>query len=257
MKAILSLLFAIVLNLNSCLIMNGERGNGNIESKEFAVEDYSAVHLSGSAKMFYEQKTTEKPYLRIEIDENLLEYLEPTVKNGHLNLGTTKNINPTKYTIYTNSTSLKKASLSGSGSLSLDSDLETDELDMSVSGSGKILAGNISCQNLKTSISGSGSIQIESLSGGSLSISVSGSGSMKVAGSISESNVKVSGSGGVNLKELVSSKSKANVSGSGKIHLNVTEDLEARVSGSGGIYYTGNPEHKQVSASGSGKVKQE
>lgn len=257
MKAILSLFVVIVLGLNSCLTISGERGNGDIQSREFDIEDYSAVRLSGSKKMIYEQKDTEKPYLRIEIDENLLPYLNPVVENGCLNLKSTKNINPTKYVIYTNSTSLKKADLSGSGQLSLESDIESGQLDVSISGSGKIVAGNIRCQGLKSSISGSGSLQIDSLYGGLFEIATSGSGKIKAAGVISESNIGISGSGLVDIKELVSEKSTTKISGSGKVNLNVTKELDAKVSGSGSVYYTGNPEVKKISTSGSGKVKAE
>lgn len=153
MKTVLSILCIFALSLNSCFIKNGERGDGNIQSKEFTVDDYFAVSLSGPIKMFYEQKITDKPYLRIEIDENLLEYLEPEVKNGCLNLGTRKNINPTKYVIYTNSTSMRKAVLSGSSNLSLGSDIETDELDISISGSGKVYADNVNCRDSKIAVS--------------------------------------------------------------------------------------------------------
>lgn len=257
MRTIVSLLLAVVV-LQSCLIGGGVRGDGNIQSKEFSIGDYSSLHLSGSARMYYEQKPDEKPYLRIEIDENLIEYLEPRIdENDHLDLRTTKNINPTKYLIYTNSTSLRNARLSGSGSLSIDSGIETDKLSLSISGSGNVKAENIKCSELESSVSGSGALQIGALTADRFRASVSGSGKINASGSVRESDTRVSGSGSVNLSDLTSSKAKSNISGSGKVNLMVNDSLEARVTGSGNVYYKGNPAHKQISVSGSGKVKPE
>lgn len=92
------------------------------------------------------------------------------------------------------------------------------------------------------------------MKGNNLSVEVSGSGGVKAAGIITQSKIQVSGSGTVNAEELISSKSKASVSGLGTVRIHVTEELDAKVSGSGNIYYTGNPGDKQVSVLGSGKI---
>lgn len=256
MKTILSLLLIAVV-LQSCVI-TGERGNGNIESKEFDIEDYSGVSLAGAAKMYYQQKAGEKPYLRIEIDENLMQYLEPQVDGGHLDLKCTRNINPTKYIIYTNSTTLKAASLSGSGHLSLDSDIETDKLSFKVSGSGKITGRNIECLEIESSVSGSGAVKIDSLKANQFRANISGSGGViAAAGAISQSDSKISGSGYVDVYNLKSEKARCRVSGSGKIRLDASDELEANVSGSGAVLYKEEPKRKEVSVSGSGKIKSE
>lgn len=256
MKTILSLLLITVV-LQSCVI-TGERGNGNIQSKEFDIEDYSGVSLAGSAKMYYQQKADEKPYLRIEIDENLIQYLEPQVNGGHLDLKSIRNINPTKYIIHTNSTTLKAASLSGAGHLSLDSDIETDKLSLKVSGSGKISGRNIECREIESSVSGSGAVKVDSLTANLFRASVSGSGGViAAAGAIGQSDSKISGSGYVDIYGLRSENAKCRVSGSGKIRLDVSDALDANVSGSGMVLYKEEPRQKEVSVSGSGKVKSE
>lgn len=255
MKAILFVLLTAFLC--SCNVSNSIRGNRDIQSKEFSIDDYSSVRLTGLAKMIYQQKPGSAPYLTIEIDENLLPYLDPVVEGGELKLKTTENINPTKYIIYTNSSSLTGASLSGSGNLTLENAIETDNLDLTVRGSGKITAGIIKCMGLSSSVSGSGSVQIDSLEAESFNSSVSGSGKVTVKGAVEDSDIDISGSGRIEAQGMTSQKVKSRVRGSGSIRVHAVESIDANISGSGRIYYKGDPQNKNVSKSGSGKIIQE
>jgi hypothetical protein len=45
------------------------------------------------------------------------------------------------------------------------------------------------------------------------------------------------------------------ISGSGKCKINVGDSLEANISGSGSVYYKGDPDKIRSNVSGSGKVK--
>ena len=51
------------------------KGSGNVISKEFLISDYSNLKFSGIGSLQYEQRSGFEPYFRVEIDDNLLEYL--------------------------------------------------------------------------------------------------------------------------------------------------------------------------------------
>jgi hypothetical protein len=48
---------------------------------------------------------------------------------------------------------------------------------------------------------------------------------------------------------------KISISGSGSCRINVTKEIDASVSGSGNITYSGNPDRINHQSSGSGRIK--
>jgi hypothetical protein len=65
----------------------------------------------------------------------------------------------------------------------------------------------------------------------------------------------VTGVGSVSNGELVSEKCRASVTGVGAAEVNVTQELDASVSGVGKISYEGNPRDVSKSVSGLGAVE--
>lgn len=237
MKAILYAISITLLALSyqSCSI-NSIKGNGNIVENEINISDYKEIAFSGSTTLIYEQKTDVAPYLRIEVDENIYPLLTIDSDNGSLSIKSKKNISPTKFVIYTNSTSLEDLSASGSIKALIKGKLETPTLNFSLSGSGSIIIDSLICQTLKSKASGSADIIVN-------------------GGKISVINSAISGSGKVNTLNAQADSVYCKVSGSGDFIVWAEKFLDVSVSGSGDVQYKGNPEIDK-SISGSGKVKQ-
>jgi hypothetical protein len=140
-----------------------------------------------------------------------------------------------KVTVYVTMPEIEGLGVSGSGKAEIKDAVKSDELNLSVSGSGKLYANEISVSNLDCSISGSGDIILGNGTAYKTGISVSGSGNFT-----GES---------VNIKTA-----DIHISGSGNCTCNVTESLIASVSGSGNVTYEGNP-RVDAHVSGSGKVR--
>jgi hypothetical protein len=140
-----------------------------------------------------------------------------------------------KVDVYITMPDLKGLGVSGSGKAEVLDEIETEDLDLSVSGSGHILTANITVENLDCSISGSGNIKL----GG---------------GKVIDAEVSISGSGSFYGEEARAETMEIGVSGSGSCRCYVTGSLEARVSGSGNITYSGDP-RIDARVSGSGRVK--
>ena len=103
-------------------------------------------------------------------------------------------------------------------------------------------------------LTGSGNIAVAGIEAQSLAVDLPGSGTLTGAGSAVRLDATVSGSGVVQFARLAARDVRAAVSGSGSIFVNVTKMLDASVSGSGAIVYTGNPADVTRSVTGSGAI---
>ncbi|MFP4488060.1 MAG: head GIN domain-containing protein [Bacteroidales bacterium] len=127
--------------------------------------------------------------------------------------------------------------------------------DLSVSGSGNIIAEKIKADDLEISVSGSGDIDLGELVAGSVDCNISGSGTIQIGeGTAGDGELSISGSGKYRGDEFAFKYLDVSISGSGSCYTMVEEKLEAHVSGSGDIYYSGSPD-VDARVSGSGKVR--
>ena len=141
-----------------------------------------------------------------------------------------------RVTVYITMPELNALGVSGSGKAEIKDVVKTGNLNLSVSGSGKIYTTDISVSNLGCSISGSGDI----IMGGN--------------GTSSKADISISGSGNYMGEPLKIGSAEIHISGSGNCTCYVTESLRASVSGSGNVSYEGNPKI-DAHVSGSGKVR--
>jgi hypothetical protein len=141
-----------------------------------------------------------------------------------------------KINVYITMPELAGLGVSGSGKAEVKDAVKTSDLNLNVSGSGKIYISDITVSNLSCGISGSGDIIL------------SGS------GSCSKADISISGSGNYDGAPLKIGTAEIHISGSGNCSCNVTESLRASVSGSGNVTYEGSPKI-DAHVSGSGKVR--
>jgi len=141
-----------------------------------------------------------------------------------------------KVTVYITMPELSGLGVSGSGKAEIKDAVKAEDLDFSVSGSGRIVTADLALGKLDVGISGSGDVII----GGS--------------GEAASAEIGISGSGNYSGENLKIASADFSISGSGSCKCNVTDKLEASVSGSGTITYSGNPKI-DARISGSGKVK--
>lgn len=140
-----------------------------------------------------------------------------------------------KVDVYITMPELEGLGVSGSGKAEILDDVRTEDLDLSVSGSGNLISAALNVENLDCSISGSGNIRL----GG---------------GNVTDAELSISGSGNFGGDEVKAETMEVSISGSGSCHCYVTGSLEARVSGSGHVTYSGNP-RIDARVSGSGRVR--
>ncbi|GAB2985394.1 head GIN domain-containing protein [Mucilaginibacter puniceus] len=218
------------------------------------VSGFSSISSSGSFNVHIRVDGTES--LKITGDEDVINDIETTVSDGKLKIGTKnknswKLFNNKKIDIYITAKTLSGLSNSGSGNIKLEGSL-TGNAELKTSGSGNITAA-ANGSDLQIAVSGSGSIT-SSVNTGRLTAAVSGSGALNLSGNAKNADIKVSGSGHIRANDLKSDAVDASISGSGNIHILANKSINARVSGSGRLIYTGNPTNVNSTTSGSGRV---
>jgi len=202
--------------------INTVRGSGSLVTEERPVSAFERIELSGIGKLIIRLGSEEA--LVIEAEDNLLEYIETTVRGDTLEIGSREGMNmqPTEPIIY---------------------NLTVKSLDsISVSGLGNVVVPELEATRFSVDISGAGDVNLDSLHAEQLVVSVSGLGSVGIdAGQVSAQTIDISGSGDYNGRNLESQTTDVQVSGLGSATLWATQDLLVNISGSGSVRYAGDP----------------
>jgi hypothetical protein len=195
---------------------------------------FEGIGISVSADVYYTQGNQHE--IRIEGDEDDVRDLITEVEDGFLKIRYEDNWgrNRSKLTIYITSSEISSLKISGSAKFMAEKQVNTEEMDISLSGSGGATFNQLSSDEMEIKISGSGFVVL------------AGEGA-------DELDIKLSGSGRLSAEKFRVSEVNTAISGSGSCKVYATEALDAKISGSGSVHYRGNPQINSVT-SGSGKV---
>ena len=225
--------------LMTLISFSGESLNfsGKDKKEERKVADFSEITISIAADVELRQGNECKVVL--EGDEDILENTKTKVSGDELIIKSNKTFNfgwNDEIKIYITTKNIEKISIAGSATINSKTEIEAEEIKFQVSGSGKINIPELVARDIEGSISGSGKIHIAGTKP-----------SKKL-------DLSISGSGKFDGEKLEIDEADIKISGSGKGIVNITEYLEAGVSGSGRITYYGKPK-VNTNVSGSGKIR--
>jgi hypothetical protein len=225
----------IALLLSSCAInMQTVRGSGTVATQEKAVAGVTGVTLATLGDLTIHLGETES--LLVEMDDNLLPYLQATTQNGMLTIQFKPGVNvlPTKPVRYT---------LTVKG-------LDTLEA-VSV---GNITAPALQAKSFTAKIASNGNIDLVGLTADKLNVELSSNGNLDIGpGEIISQVVEINSNGSYSAPDLRSQKAAVNVQSAGNATIWVTDQLDAKISSSGTVQYYGNPKVTTTFTS-SGKV---
>lgn len=213
------------------------REDGSLVSESRSVSGFDEVALSDIGNVYVEQASDYE--VIVEASQNLQEIIVTQVKNNTLDIRIKKGKcvrgNPT-INVYVKTPNLRGLSISGSGNIFCNGFVETDKMDLRISGSGDIEVDSLSCQELEASISGSGNINVAGTD------------------TLSYEDLHISGSGNITTLNYPAMHVDASISGSGTCKVHALSTLNADISGSGDVLYLGNPSVTSNST-GSGQIR--
>ena len=236
MKTVLILLLFPLLVLSGC--DNDQwgpnvRGTGPTETEVRTLRNFSRVELKIDAQVILTQGAQQE--VRVEAQRNILDILETEINGDQLEIEygryDVRSHDPVK--VYITVPSLSEVDLSGSGKIQSAAPWTATSFRAHVSGSGEIIMNFAKVDGLRTNVSGSGE--------------------MRLSGVAQSNNATISGSGKIYAYDLATQDTYASITGSGKSYVTAARSLDVDLSGSGSVYYRGNP---KVSSriTGSGKV---
>ncbi len=207
-------LAALSMFVGCTFTWGGLRGSGISKTESRSVSGFSSISSKSIGRIMMQQ--TGKESLTIAADDNILPLLESRVADNVLYLTIAKDahMNPTKSIKYV---------------------LEVKSL-----------------ENLK--IDGVSSIEAKDIQGEQLTVALDGVGSLTIAGSVDVLDLSLSGVGSFNGEDLKTKQAKVRQDGVGSAVVNVSEQLDATLSGVGSVEYIGSPQVQQ-STKGLGSVK--
>ena len=232
---ILTILFSMLLG--SCHFIGGKRirGNGKITTQSRTVNAFTSVDVRGDIDVYVKQDTVVS--VKIEADENLLQYVQLTVENSTLDIREERgfNLKSTRgIKVYVSGPSFKHFEASGACDIFSENQLNSTEpisIDLSGACNAKM--------DLKTP---------------AINVDMSGAGKITLKGETKDFDVDGSGATDVRCFELMTENSRVEMSGAGDAEVFASLKLDVHVSGAADIKYKGNAAVSQK-VSGAGSVK--
>ena len=212
------------------------KGNGNVISEKRVTATYEKIAVTGFFDV--ELIAGAEGAITVKAEENLLPFIKIEVIDQILKIYTEKN----KYI----STSVGKGIMVVVPFESINQ--------VSLTGSGDVIAKNaIRSSRFMAKLTGSGDMDLE-IEATDVDANLTGSGDINLSGKTDNISSEVNGSGDIDASKLISKNANATVSGSGDNAVSCSENLYARVTGSGKIKYKGEPQKKDTKVTGSGSI---
>jgi hypothetical protein len=241
------------------------------------VDNFTKISFRVPGTVYLKQGSPLK--VEIEGDKDVIKEIETEVEGTRLVIGKEgKWFNwdwddDKKIKVYITMPNIEGISVSGSGSVQGQNKITAGDLELNVSGSGGLsldvdASGNIEgdvsgsgeinvkgkCKSFDSDVSGSGKVDLALTVMNTADFSVSGSGKIQADGTADNVKATISGSGKVLAANMATNRCEVRISGSGDVEINVKNELDANISGSGTVGYKGNPSKINSHSSGSGKV---
>ena len=234
-------IFIVSLMLTSCVVdLDDDRGifgrcvdgDGPIVTRTINLPTIEGVDLELPAKVYISQGDEQS--IVIEGKENIIDELELDVRDQIWEIDSDRCLRDIdELNIFITLESIRYLKISGSGEIVSEDFLNTDDIELYISGSGDMDLG-LRSDDIDSRISGSGTIILE--------------------GSADTLDFEISGSGDYRAFDLESRRAFIKISGSGDAEVFVQDELVVEIRGSGDVIYRGNPT-VEAQISGSGRVE--
>jgi len=212
-------------------------------AKEIKVGTFEGVEISGGIDLYLSQGTEDKVALSAKDPEDL-EKIEAFVDNDDMLVIRFKKGNSwwsnqwntmgKHFRAYVSARTLRKISVAGSGNVYVTGIIKSERFALDLAGSGNF-EGDVKADKME--------------------VNQAGSSNVRIGGSAEEASFTTSGSGNVMGYEMAVDNCNVSISGSGNIQITANKELSAATSGSGNVSYRGSAVIRNLSSSGSGRIR--
>lgn len=237
MKKVVLYSILAFLVFSSCRQIFGKRirGNGNVKTEARTAGSFTNINVSGNIDIYVRQDSVSS--IKVEADENLLEYIVVDNNDGTLEIHPRSgyNLRPRKtIKVYVGNNTFRKFNASGACDIFTENRISVDgTIDINLSGASDVKM-DIKAPKIEADLSGAGNINLR---GETKDFVVSGSGSTDIR-----------------CFDLLSENTEIKLSGAGNAEVFASVKLDVHVSGAADVKYKGNAAVSQK-ISGAGSVK--
>ncbi|QSE96954.1 head GIN domain-containing protein [Fulvivirga lutea] len=218
----------------------------DVTHETIELAEFSAIYVNSGYTVYLKQSN--KQEVRVEALSEIFDLTKFEVENGILHINIERKPKDPDASIWAKIDDIKIAPTMNVY-ISV-RDIST----IRVNGSGKVISENSLASNtLDLAIAGSGSMNLD-VKGKEITTQLSGSGDIKLKGYATSNNITMSGSGSIHAFECDLQYAEVEQSGSGICEITVTEELEAKVYGSGSIKHKGSTKSVTKKVYGSGEI---
>lgn len=231
MKKIALFSLVILVFAGSCREIAGRRvrGSGNITTENRSASGFNSIDVSGAIDVFVKQDSSTS--VKVEADDNILEYVEVHTSGSTLEIYTEHNLNlkPShKIKVYVSNPEYKDLRVSGASSIRTENEISSDALDIELSGSSE---GRLELNAPK------------------VSVNLTGASNAEIRGKTKDFDGGASGASEIKGFDLLTENAEVDASGASHIEVFASVKLQGHASGASSVNYKGNA---QVSVDKSG-----
>lgn len=227
--------YFVSMAVPSFIFGKGITGSGNITTKTIEAPAFEGIDAARAVKVVISDKTTDK--IRIEADDNVMDYVIAKVKDGVLTVSIDKTLNSVSNTNVT---------------VTVPANGHIRSLEAS---SASTIRSEVTLSGDKFSIDASSAAKIEAtVEVTSCDISASSAAKIKLSGSAQKCNIDMSSASKLSAEELIVADCVVETSSAAKASITCTKNLSADASSGSSINYSGNCQ-TQIDKSSGGSVR--
>lgn len=237
MKNLLFVVLIISIASSGCRDMFGKRirGNGNKSTETRNLSGFQKIDVSGAIDVFVKTDSTRS--VKVEADQNLLQYIVTDEENGTLYIHEADGVSLRyhgKIKVYVAAPSFSGFEASGACKISSENQVK-------------------SADKIRIEVSGASNIDLD-VNTPYVDAGASGACTIRLKGETKEFKVHGSGSTDIKCFDLLTETTHVDISGAGDAEVSASVKLDVGVSGAGSVKYKGSPSVSQ-NISGAGSVK--
>lgn len=221
------------------------KSSSNVTTRNSEVRQvgkFTGISVSTGIKVNFTQ--TDRQEIRVETDEDKLNYIKTEVKGGILNIYIDNpkrlNLNFNKIFVNVEAPELKMINVSSGSNLTVLNTLNADNIDLE-STSGSLLNGDFNIKNKANLAVSSGSNMNVNVKSSELNFEGTSGSSATINGSAEQGNFELTSASNCNAQNLILQNVVASATSAANLSVNVSESLRADASSGGKIRYKGSP----------------
>ena len=235
MKKIALFSLIILVFASGCREIAGERvkGSGHVITENRSTSDFNSIDVSGAIDVYVRQDSATS--VKVEADDNILEYIEVHTEGSRLEIYTQNNIRlrpSNKIKVYISSPEYKEIEVSGASSVRCENEITSDVLDVNLSGASE---GRLELNAPK------------------ISVNVTGASNANIKGKTKDFEGRASGASEIRGFDLLSENADVDASGASNIEIFASVRIDGQSSGASSVNYKGNAQ-SSVEKSGASSV---